>query len=1231
MPHYNLSPSLIGRFFYHDCERYLRYHATPEQERDAAGIPPAAVETGPVTRALLEAGIRWEEEVVCQRVAGRVLVPDGAGPITDRSFSIEETFNLLPNLTSGEAIYQTTIPVSVHFLRGYGLDPEVHRFAPCRPDLILMDDRGRLQVIDIKASEELSISHRIQATLYALILDHALALLGLDLRVDLDHAAIWLHGQTAPEPFDLHLNIRVVEEFLRHRLPEILSRQAPDLAWHLTSRCESCEFYPYCRAGAGRTASVSLIPGLSTAARRYLREAVPPIETLPDLAEFLNDPKAEPYLDGCGSLAGEREHLQAVVRALLSGEVVPLPARSHALPVHEDIAIILTLQSDPVSGLIYALGFRRIGGREVYGTPAREEIHIAADPADTTRVRREFIRGLLADLEAVETYNRGRDWKDQRSLQTYVYDTYEEALFTRLLDDAMDDPDISEEALRLRFYYQDAGIAAASSHPETTVSYPLVVLTREIRRLLALPVPFSLRLPEVLDAIPSSRFHYRLSPGPLFWNEHNNAMKADAILLAWHGNRPEALDWIRHEVSRRLLAAGSVLEGLRERVSDRLQRWPERFRFPRPFEAATPEISRLLFITEYESFMGARRVQDLRSRPREVRLREGISIPVERAEGNFWRLLRPLDLAVFERSRSFSYLLVPEGEEVAFDDLRYRSSASPGGAGVAFARVHDTIVDYAAGLVKGVVLEVRYPPNRPPIERGVLHPRFTDFNAPRMIERLLSLDGDPENGFIRLLRDPRGFAAPLPALPAPVDDTGFTRSQERAFRHMTENRLTLVWGPPGTGKTHFLATAIVSLMRAQRLRVGVAGFTHAAVENLLLKVQGMTASFPVYKLREVRTPGADRSLAVLGHDRAGDLAGYPGFLIGGTVHAFERLERLLPALDLLVVDEASQMRPADLAMVFPMLSAAGRLVLAGDDLQLPPVIQGRYPAPEDGLPGLEDSIFAYLRHRDDPEDPVYTCQLLENWRMNRTLSLFPAETLYGRGYAPATEEVARRRIYLVPGEEEEPWLDRVIDPDYPLVLCVLEGVRTTIENRVEADLVARVAARLRERLIDPETGRPYVTPEFWHRGLFIVSPHHAQIGAIKERLAALIPGDRSVFVDTVDRMQGQEADAVIVSYGVSDVETALAEAEFIYSRNRLNVSLTRSRAKCIVFLPRPLLEPPLDVVSNDRSGRTGFSHMLDLQEFCREDAARFGLDEGVSLTVMRAESPRSPSGNGRAM
>ena len=61
-------------------------------------------------------------------------------------------------------------------------------------------------------------------------------------------------------------------------------------------------------------------------------------------------------------------------------------------------------------------------------------------------------------------------------------------------------------------------------------------------------------------------------------------------------------------------------------------------------------------------------------------------------------------------------------------------------------------------------------------------------------------------------------------------------------------------------------------------------------------------------------------------------------------------------------------------------------------------------------------------------------------------------------------------------------------------------------------------------------------------------------------------------------MQSQERDAVIVSYGVSDVEHALREKEFIYQLNRLNVSTTRARSKTIAFMSRTLLEPPIQAL-----------------------------------------------------
>jgi superfamily I DNA and/or RNA helicase len=52
-----------------------------------------------------------------------------------------------------------------------------------------------------------------------------------------------------------------------------------------------------------------------------------------------------------------------------------------------------------------------------------------------------------------------------------------------------------------------------------------------------------------------------------------------------------------------------------------------------------------------------------------------------------------------------------------------------------------------------------------------------------------------------------------------------------------------------------------------------------------------------------------------------------------------------------VIDEASQIRATELALALTLLAPEGRLVLVGDDLQLPPITKGEYPPPGTGGPG----------------------------------------------------------------------------------------------------------------------------------------------------------------------------------------------------------------------------------------------------------------------------------------
>ena len=1269
MPQFYLSPSRIARYFFHECERYLRYHATPKDRRKADGVPDIAWDTSPVRAAILEGGFTWEQEIVQKRLKDRVRIAKGKGKIHERAYDVNETLNVLPDLKPGEAIYQPTIQVPDLFPERYGISPELCEFPPCRPDLVQLlphDGEARLKVIDIKASTHLKISHRIQVATYALMLRDVGRAKGLALPLDLASGGVWLYGAAEPEWFDLRFSVLTIEEFFREKLKRILSAPMDELAWHLFFRCEWCEFFSHCREEAETKRSISLIPYLSLGGRAYLREApwggTKPINSLDDLEKFLKRRDADGCLDACGSLRSKGDRLRNAVAALKNGEVMCHGGFTLSLPVMEHVAIFLTVQDDPVTGNVYAAGYRRFKGKDIFGDAAHEEIFIAKTPDDCDRVRKDFLTALFRELSVIHEYNSGQEeWIDKKSVQTYVFDAYELTLFSRLLKESLVDPVLSEIAVQLLFHFQDTTLAEADEHPDVEVSFPVIVLTGVIRQLLALPVPLSLRLPDVLKALPSPKFDYKLEPNAMFWFELSNVLKSDPIFLAWTKGRMDALDWIRKELSRRLQATGHVLDGLRERVRSSLFAWPLKFAFSDPLDFKSKELSRLAFIARYESLIGALEVRTQRGLPWPERVREGISIPVRKEGYEGWKVLSDLDASFVEDAGEFfTFILVPAGEQgerdqMAYDDYRYRKAFySPANDNIRLARIHRHQVDPQTGNVTHLSLELKEKKNHSPLERGhkaVLHPRFTDANVDRIIKRLYEIDRSADSEFLSLIREPRIFARGKSQFPDVAAQSlrtaeasaGFTRSQMLAFNHVLKRRLSLIWGPPGTGKTHFLAKAILSMAKAAKdsgtkFRVAVTAFTHAAIENLLLEIReqaglfGLNKELDIFKLKYAAT-SRGKDLTVIAEKGAWSTAG-DICVMGGTIYSFHKTG-IAGAFPMLVVDEASQMKFGELAMAWSVLARGGKVVLAGDDLQLPPIIKGVYPEAEDGPPGLHNSIFAYLRARDDESDP-YTRQLTDNWRMNRTLSKFPSETLYGEDYKPANEDIGsqgisfRNKTVRSLSRQEKELCEWILEPDFPMTLCILEGIRATVENQAEAALVARLTTYLREKVINPETGSVYPDSEngdgeFWRKGLFIVSPHHAQIRAIRKELSGQRQWKSVPFVDTVDKMQGQQSHCVIVSYGVSDVETALAEAEFIYSLNRINVSVSRARSKCIVFLPRPLLEPSFDVLQSPKAVR-GLEHMHALLDFCkrRGEGREITLDllgngNGGTLTALRAK------------
>jgi hypothetical protein len=403
-----------------------------------------------------------------------------------------------------------------------------------------------------------------------------------------------------------------------------------------------------------------------------------------------------------------------------------------------------------------------------------------------------------------------------------------------------------------------------------------------------------------------------------------------------------------------------------------------------------------------------------------------------------------------------------------------------------------------------------------------------------------------------------------------------------AYRGLAEPRCALLLGPPGTGKTTVLAWMILGYLLARgragrACRVLVTAFTRNAIDNVLEDIAA-----------HAKILGEQVAIAVVGGDVApgsyvesiddDDFATWlareqvvVGMTTWGVYRALSKGlyggESTLDAevFDLVCLDEASQMKVGQALMALAPLTDDGRIIVAGDDKQLAPIGVQAWSEVNTTLTG---SFYTFLRNANVP---VFA--LVETFRLNAPLARPPSEFFYEE-YVSA-ESVAERRLALVDGWSAElaPWLKVALDPEYPVCILLHDSPPAATTNPFEVAVVAELVEALAPRLVD-EAGLQY-GDRLWSRGLAVVTPHRAQNVAIRRRLRAGRHGDGCT-VETVDRIQGRERDAIVMSYGVSDPEFAQTEAPFLYSPQRFNVAITRPRSKLIVVLSRRLLEvlPP---------------------------------------------------------
>ncbi|MGP4032932.1 TM0106 family RecB-like putative nuclease [Pseudarthrobacter sp. 1C304] len=342
-----------------------------------------------------------------------------------------------------------------------------------------------------------------------------------------------------------------------------------------------------------------------------------------------------------------------------------------------------------------------------------------------------------------------------------------------------------------------------------------------------------------------------------------------------------------------------------------------------------------------------------------------------------------------------------------------------------------------------------------------------------------------------------------------------------------------VQGPPGTGKTH-VGSHVIARLVARGWKVGVVGQSHAVVENLLKTAVAKAGVSPALVAKDVKhneaLPWEQRS-----PNEVAALLGRPGgALIGGTAWTMTGATVPAGALDLLVIDEAGQF---SLANTLAVAQASSRLLLLGDPQQLPQVSQGAHPEP------VDESALGWVSAGHATLPPELGYFLADSWRMNSELCRAVSELSYeGRLHsAPAAD---LRRLEGVPAGIE--------------TVMVEHSGNITSSVEEAAEVVRQVDRHLGLTWHAEEGARPLGETD-----ILVVAAYNAQVNVIREVLDAA--GLAGVRVGTVDKFQGQEAAVVIVSMACSAVAEAPRGMEFLLSRNRINVAVSRGQWRAVVI------------------------------------------------------------------
>ncbi|HEX7833436.1 MAG TPA: TM0106 family RecB-like putative nuclease, partial [Thermoanaerobaculia bacterium] len=371
-----------------------------------------------------------------------------------------------------------------------------------------------------------------------------------------------------------------------------------------------------------------------------------------------------------------------------------------------------------------------------------------------------------------------------------------------------------------------------------------------------------------------------------------------------------------------------------------------------------------------------------------------------------------------------------------------------------------------------------------------------------------------------------------------------------AARRLDDSYL-FVQGPPGSGKTFTGARVIVELLRAGK-RIGVTSNSHKAIHNLLEEVEKV-AHEQGYWVRGLKKSGSNADSAyksklanpmIESCDANDDCADANVRLVAGTAWLFSD-DAMDQSLDYLFIDEAGQV---SLANAIAVATSARNVILLGDPLQLAQVSQGSHP----NNAGV--SVLEHLLGDHATVPPDRGIFLEESWRMHPSVCSFVSEVVYESRLRSA-DECATQAITI----------DGVVENGLRFIAVEHEGNAQSSDEEAE-----RITIEIQRLMRGSFTNAKGATTTIRPPDFLVVAAYNAQVRHLNQALAAA--GLQDVPVGTVDKFQGRQAPIVFFSMATSSGVELPRDVEFLFSRNRLNVAVSRARCLAIIVASPRLLD-----------------------------------------------------------